>query len=360
MVDHLDHATLEALAGERERAEHDEAEVAHRRVGDEPLHVGLDDGDHGAVDDPDDGQRGHQPGELDGGLGEERQVEADEAVGAELQQHARQHHRARGGRLGVGVGQPRVEREQRHLDGEGGGEGEEQPGLRRLRDVDEQQILEAEGRAVGDAEPQDRRQHEGRAQGRVDHELDRGVDAVVRAPDPDQEVHRDQRDLEEHEEEDEVERDEHPEETGLEDQHRHHVHLEVLLHRCRGEDRDREQEGGEDDEQQRDAVDADVPRDPPRLVEEHALGELELGTRRPHVELDQQVDGERQRQQRPADRDRHDQLRATVRQQRHDGGADDRNDDEGGEHGEAHQKNPPPATTIHTMSAAVPTRIPAP
>ena len=39
VVDHLEHAALEALGGEGERAEHDEAQVGHRRVGDEPLQV---------------------------------------------------------------------------------------------------------------------------------------------------------------------------------------------------------------------------------------------------------------------------------------------------------------------------------
>ena len=53
-----------------------------------------------------------------GRLGQDRDGDADEAVGAELQQHGGQDHRARGGRLGVGVGQPGVEREHRHLDAE--------------------------------------------------------------------------------------------------------------------------------------------------------------------------------------------------------------------------------------------------
>ena len=50
---------------------------------------------------------------------EERQQEAQEAVRAHLQQHGRQDHGAGRGRLHVGVGQPGVEREERHLDREG-------------------------------------------------------------------------------------------------------------------------------------------------------------------------------------------------------------------------------------------------
>ena len=52
------------------------------------------------------------------GFGEHRDGDADVAVGAELEQHRGQDDRALGGRLGVGVGQPGVEREQRHLDAE--------------------------------------------------------------------------------------------------------------------------------------------------------------------------------------------------------------------------------------------------
>ncbi len=57
---------------------------------------------------------------------EEWQGEADEAVSSHLQQNAGQDDRARGGRLHVGIGQPGVEREHRHLDGERQEESQEQ------------------------------------------------------------------------------------------------------------------------------------------------------------------------------------------------------------------------------------------
>ena len=53
-----------------------------------------------------------------GGLREDRERDADEAVGTELQQDRGQQHRADRRRLGVRVRQPRVEREHRHLDRE--------------------------------------------------------------------------------------------------------------------------------------------------------------------------------------------------------------------------------------------------
>ena len=53
VVHHLQHAALDALRGEGEGAEHDEAEVGDRRVGDEALQVLLHGGDDGAVEDAD-------------------------------------------------------------------------------------------------------------------------------------------------------------------------------------------------------------------------------------------------------------------------------------------------------------------
>jgi len=46
-----------------------------------------------------------------------------------FEQHGRQEDRPDRGRLGVGVGQPGVEREHGDLDGEGQAEGEEKPDL---------------------------------------------------------------------------------------------------------------------------------------------------------------------------------------------------------------------------------------
>ena len=131
VVHHLHHAALDALGGEGEGAEDDEAEVGDRRVGDEPLQVALHRGDDGAVEDADHAEGHHRGREPHRGLGEEVEAEANEPVGAELQHDAGQDHGARGGGLGVGVGQPGVQREQRHLDRERDGEREEDPSDRR-------------------------------------------------------------------------------------------------------------------------------------------------------------------------------------------------------------------------------------
>ena len=63
------------------------------------------------------------------GVRRNRHREAQEAVGTQLQHDGRQHHRATGGRLDVGIGQPSVHRPHRHLDRERGEKREPQPCL---------------------------------------------------------------------------------------------------------------------------------------------------------------------------------------------------------------------------------------
>ena len=99
-------------------AQDDVAHVADRAVGDQLLEVGLGHGREGAVDDVDDAEQRHAPGQDLGGPGTDRVGDAEDAVAAHLQQHAGQDHADRRRRFDVGIGQPGVEREDRHLDGE--------------------------------------------------------------------------------------------------------------------------------------------------------------------------------------------------------------------------------------------------
>ena len=59
-----------------------------------------------------------QGASLNGSVWEERQVEAQEAVGTHFQQHTGQDDRASGGCFGMGIRQPGVQREHGHFDGE--------------------------------------------------------------------------------------------------------------------------------------------------------------------------------------------------------------------------------------------------
>ena len=140
-------------------------------------------------------------------------VDAQDAVGAHLEQHAGQDDRDRRRRLDVRVGQPGVERERRDLDREADEERDPEQQLDVERDLVGRPALPSfvmsnvcgVGREV---QVQHRDQHQHRAEQRVEEELDRRVLAPRAAPDADQEVHRQQHDLPEDVEEEEVERDE--------------------------------------------------------------------------------------------------------------------------------------------------------
>ena len=126
-----------AVRVERENAEHDKAQVADGRVGHEALQISLHRGDERAIHDADDGENGDRRRHAVRRVGEERQAETQDAVGAELQHHARENHGAGRGRFGVRVGQPGVQREERNFDRERQEERAEQQqfGARREREL---------------------------------------------------------------------------------------------------------------------------------------------------------------------------------------------------------------------------------
>ena len=144
MVQHLVDRALQALQVHGRDAEHHEAQVAHARVGHQLLHVRLHHRHQRAVDDADDGEAAQVRREVHRRVGEQRERETQQAVGPHLQQDAGQDDRPGRGRFDVRVGQPGVEREQRHLDGEGHREGQEEPHLQLAGDVQRQQLFVGE------------------------------------------------------------------------------------------------------------------------------------------------------------------------------------------------------------------------
>ena len=363
VADHGEQPALDPHGGEGERAEDDEAEVGHRRIGDHLLQVALHRRHDGAVEDADGGQReqgrGHgvgqgqeQRGEVDRGLGEEREREAQEAVGAEFQEQPGQQHRPGCGRLDVGVGQPGVEREERHLDGEAGAEGQEQPpggvGVETLPGHEGPQVerqVVAGGLGLEDGQRQDAEQQQRRAGGGVDEELESGVDPPVVAPRPDEEVHRDEHRLPEHEEQEEVDRQEDAHQGGLEGE----VGVDPLVDMGRGQHGDGEQQPGQHDHEQADAVDAHQVVDPEGLDPHLRLDELVAG--HTLVEGDEEGGGQPQRHQREADGDGPHRIRPPGG----DGGGDGRpgggDGEEGGAVGEGHQRDPRTRKTNRTTVA---------
>lgn len=265
MGDHLHHAALHTQGGaatgvvladdeDDEKAQGDEAHVGNRRVGDQLLHVLLDQGHKTDVDHRDQRHADDQPVQGMAGVRRDRQAEAEEAVTADLQHDRRQDHRASGGRLHMGVGQPGVHRPHRHLHREGEEEGDEDQDL--FGEVQLQGMVSEDVEAARLKVHVDQRdQHEDRAEEGIEEELDGGVDPVRSAPDTDDEKHRDQHrlpvDIEEHRVQ------------GREDTHHHPLHDEkgghvlrrtVLDHLPTGDNHQGSDKGGENDQRHGDAV----------------------------------------------------------------------------------------------------------
>ncbi|EKD59320.1 MAG: hypothetical protein ACD_55C00074G0001 [uncultured bacterium] len=153
-----------------------------------------------------------------------------------------------------------MQREHRDLDGEGQCEGQEHPHLGgrvevQFPEADDAEVAAARLEVKGDQCDQ----HEERTDRGVDEELDCSVNPVLAAPDTDHEVHRDQHHFPVDVEEEEVERDKGSDHAYFEQQEADHVLLHLLFNRrVGGKDGDRHDEGGEDDEPEADAVDAQM------------------------------------------------------------------------------------------------------
>ena len=248
--------------------------MRNRRVSDQLLHVALRQRDKARVNDRDHRKAEHNPHQLRRRIGEHRHHETDEAISAELQEHARQDHRARGRRLDVRVGKPGVDRPHRHLHCKAGEEGQPQPGLHRRREVIAEQRRNV-GRARFGDHRDHRDQHQHRSEQRVEEEFIRRIFAVRAAPDPDNEIHRDQASFKEDVEQQQILRAEHADHDRFHDQEHRHVQADATLDRVPArQDTQRHQENAEHDQHQRHAVDAQRPAEPSEQVS--ALGKLPL------------------------------------------------------------------------------------
>src|SRR5580704_13328132 len=240
VADHLENGALKRNGGKGKNPQHHKSQVADGGVRDEPLEIGLDGSDQRTVNDADNCQHADERGHAMRGVREKRQAEAHHAVGAELQHHSRENHRASCGRFGVRVWQPGVQREDRHFDGEREEEGAEEPefGVRRNLDIaalqarDQFRQVEGADEAVRAAEivkPQYRHQHQYGTEHGVENEFHGGVDAASVAPYADQEIHGDQRQFPENEEQEQIERHEHADHGGFNHQQRDEETFHVFV-----------------------------------------------------------------------------------------------------------------------------------
>ena len=217
----------------------------------------------------------------------------------------------------MSIGQPGVEREHRYLDTEADEHAAEDQqlaaagdagtgGVGELTHVERAQELTGDGILGEEEQRQEAEQHQGRAEQRVEEELQRGVAAVVATPHRDHEEHRQQDDLEEDEEEDEVLRHEGADHAGLEDQHEDQERLRVARRRDvvpRVQEDQRHHQHGEGDEWQRHAVDTErVPGADdvdPRLID-HPLELTSLVVVEVEQHRDAETEGDEADRERPA------------------------------------------------------------
>ncbi len=210
VVDHLQQRALCPFGTQREDSQDDEAELGHAGVGHHQPGVGGGEGHGGRPQDRDERDQQHQQLEMHGCVREQGQHDAQEPVGGDLGENAGEHRHRRDRHRPVAVGQPAVERHQRHLHQEGGGEAQEDPLLRAVREGQGAKRGEHEGQrgtVIGGGQHAggDRRgEHEERADQGVDHELGGGPDSVARPPHPHDEVEGDQHQVEEGDEQGQV------------------------------------------------------------------------------------------------------------------------------------------------------------
>src|SRR5215469_13271434 len=261
---HYVHRALHADQREGEDAEHGESHVAHGRVRHQSLEIWLNHGHERAVNDADNRQCGDVGRRSVRRVGEERQTETHDAIGTGFQKDARKVHRSCRWRLGMCVGQPRVKRKERHFDGKGHEEGQEEkhfgacaqhqlPALNKLLN---HYKIEAAGLVV---QPNDAHQHEDRTGHGVKQELDGGVEPSFVPPNANQKCQRNQLEFPEKEEKKQVERKKDADHARFEKQEHDVKFLDPVLDIVPGrQDAYGRQQRNEVDQENADAVDSEV------------------------------------------------------------------------------------------------------
>ena len=279
----------------RPDGEDDVAHVVDRRVGDHPLEVALREGHEGSPEHRDDADDEDDPRPRAPGVRQQGHAEADEAVRPELEEHAGEDGRPDGGGVGVGRGQPGVEGDGGCLDGE--------PQEDRPEDDDPGGPPAGEGVLPGEldhvegvgvrreVEPDEPREEGERAEEGVEEEGERRTSPVAVTPPRDDDVHPDDRQVEEDEEEDEVGRGEQAGADGLQGEEQRCARTGPVLVAERVDRTGEEDDRRHRDEREREAVEADVvaaahPGDPRDLLleRERALRRGVVGPPQPSDE----------------------------------------------------------------------------
>ena len=122
-----------------------------------------------------------------------------------------------------------------------------------------------------EVENENRHEHEQRAEERIDEKLDGCIEPVIAAPDPDDEIHRDEHHFPHHVEEEEIERDEHTDHAcGQHQQQRVETVFALRDVAPAAENRERHQKRGKEHQEERNPVHAhrvaNAPRADPGVI----------------------------------------------------------------------------------------------
>ena len=273
MGDHDQQPPLESVQIEGEYTDYHEPHVCYGGVRHQLFRVGLNGRHPRRVDDTDNTQGEHEcyDPRILSRIREKRQQESHEPVGPHLEQDRRQHHGPRGRRLYVRVRQPGMEREDGDLDCERQREGPKQPHLLTRCQRNLEQVHEGEGRDTEQClapgiHVQNPHQHQEGSDRGVEEELYRCIDSTLSSPYSDDEIHRNQRQLEEHVEQKQIHGREHSNDPDLEKKHERVERLLSLLDVVeRPQDGERGREGAQHDHEQADPVQAECVIHTPRF-----------------------------------------------------------------------------------------------
>ena len=256
VAQHLQHGARAGRGVHHQDGEQYQPAVRHRRVGVDVFEVGLHAGREGAVHDRDRRQGDEYPAQLVRRFGHEVHRHAETTVAAQLHQHAGMEHRhGRRGRS-MAVGAPRMEGEQGAQHAEPDEDQREpdillrQGNVMQLRDL---QDIHRRGPGT-EVDAQDADQQQRRTAHEHQRQFHGGILLAAAAPHADQQVHRDQRHLVEHEHREEVDRNEESEDTHAQQAEPEEILLDLLLHPPRGKRPRKHDDGRQQQHGNRNAV----------------------------------------------------------------------------------------------------------
>ena len=297
MRQHDKRGAVQSSLRETEDAEHNEAQVADRRICDQLLHIWLHHCNQRAINNADQGQHHNPRGIHARLLRKESQVKPHHAVGTHFQKNASQQDGAGGRRFHVRIGKPCVKWKQRDLDGECDEESEKQqqrhsPGEfrdpSRLDSILHNHKIEAAGLCV---EPQDCGQHEDRGDHCVQEKLYSGVNPTPVAINADQQGHWNQGGFPEEVKEKQIQGNENPNQACFEHQQQNEEFFDAVVNRVpRDQNAKRCQKSGQHHQPQGYSIECHVVVNVRRGNPLNVLVELE--SRQPPIKVCRQVQRE--------------------------------------------------------------------